>query len=146
MAGEASEARYQPKAFARVRLIHAPATPEGDIIGPMSDMKTMHAALAELMRPRRLVRVRRTVARARAEGALFDASLWSGLAVALVIALLFVVDVVDIPFLAAWGVDETWLVAGSLLVGLFGAGALWWRWFKWHVHAADLTQRTPGSR
>ena len=129
-----------------MRLIHAPATPEGDIIGPMSDMKTMHAALAEILRPRRLARVRRTEAHSRAEGALFDASLWSVFALVLVIALLCVVDVVDMPFLAARGIDETWLVAGSMLVGIFGAGALWWRWFKWHVHAADLTQRTPGSR
>ena len=112
----------------------------------MSDMKTMPAALAELLRPRRLARVRRTVACSRAEGALFDASLWSGFALVLVIALLCVVEVVDMPFLAARGIDEAWLVGGTMLVGLFGAGALWWRWFKWHVHAIDLTQRTPGSR
>ena len=129
-----------------MRLIHAQATPVGDIIGPMSDMKTMPAALAELLRPRRLARVRRTEARSRAEGALFDASLWSAFAFVLVIALLRVVDVVDMPFLAARGIDEAWLVAGSMLVGIFVAGALWWRWFKWHMHAADLTQRTPGSR
>lgn len=122
-----------------MRLIHAPVTPEGDIIGPMSDMKTMPAALAELMRPRRMARVRRTVARSRAEGALFDASMWSAFAFVFVIALLCVVDVVDMPFLAALGIDEAWLVAGSMVVGIFVAGALWWRWFKWHVHAADLT-------
>ena len=137
--GSQRTARYQAKPAARVRLIHAPAPPEGDIIGPMSDMKTMPAALAELLRPRCLARVRRTEARSRAEGALFDASLWSAFAFVLVIALLCVVDVVDMRFLAARGIDEAWLVAGSLLVGLFGAGALWWRWFKWHVHAADLT-------
>ena len=106
----------------------------------------MHAALAELVRPRRLARVRRTVARSRAEGALFDASLWSVLALVLVIALLCVVNIFEMPFLAARGIDKAWLVAGSMLVGIFGAGALWWRWFKWHVHAGDLTQRTPGSR
>ena len=111
----------------------------------MSDMKTMPAALAELLRPRRLARVRRTVARTRAEGALFDASLWSALSFLLVIVLLCVVNAVDMPFLAARGIDEAWLVAGSMLVAMFVAGALWWRWFKWHVHATDLTQRAPGS-
>ena len=111
----------------------------------MSDLKTMPAALAELLRPRRMARVRRTVARSRAEGALFDAGLWSVFAPVLVGALLCVVNVVDAPLLAALGIDDTWLVAGSLLVGINVAGALWWRWFKWHVHAADLTQRAPGS-
>jgi hypothetical protein len=33
-----------------------------------------------------------------------------------------------------------------VLVAGFVAGTLWWRWFKWHVHAIDLSQRTPGSR
>jgi hypothetical protein len=37
-------------------------------------------------------------------------------------------------------------VAGVLLVAVFGAGALWWRWFKWHVHASELAQRAPGAR
>ena len=111
----------------------------------MSDMKTMPAALAELLRPRRLARVRRTVARTRAEGALFDASLWSAFALVFVIVLLCFVDAVDMPFLAARGIAEAWLVAGSMLVALSVAGALWWRWFKWHVHAVDLTQRSPGS-
>lgn len=112
----------------------------------MSDLKTMPAALAELLRPRRLARVRRTVARSRAEGALFDAVLWSGFALVLVVALLCVVAVIDVPILAARGIDDAWLVAGAMLVALFVAGALWWRWFKWHMHAADLTQRAPGSR
>jgi hypothetical protein len=113
----------------------------------MSDMKTMPAALAELLRPRRLARVRRTVASSRAEGALFDASLWSGFALVVVIALVCVVNVVDTPYLAARGIDDAWLVAGSMFVGLFGAGALWWRWFKWRVLAADLAQcSAPGSR
>ena len=129
-----------------MRLIHALGAPEGGIIGSMSDMKTMPAALAELLRPRRLARVRRTVARTRAEGALFDASLWSVFAFVLVIVLLCVVDAVDMPFLAARGIDEAWLVAGTMLVAIFVASALWWRWFKWHVHAVDLTQRTPGLR
>jgi hypothetical protein len=111
----------------------------------MSDPKTMPAALAELLRPRRLARVRRTVARSRADGALFDAALWSGFALVVVLALmvLLVIDEMRLPWLAARGIDETWLVAGALLIGLFGAGALWYRWFKWHMLATDLTQRTP---
>jgi protein-S-isoprenylcysteine O-methyltransferase Ste14 len=112
----------------------------------MSDLRTMPAALAELLRPRRLARVRRTVARSRAEGALFDAVLWSVFALVVVIALLCIVNTTDLPFLATRGIDEDWLVAGSLLVAIFVAGVLWWRWFKWHMHAADLTQRVPGSR
>jgi hypothetical protein len=128
-----------------VRLIHAPGAAGGDIIGAM-DMKTMPAALADLLRPRRLARVRRTVARTRAEGALFDAVLWSVFALVVVPVLLYVLEVVDVPFLAARGVDEAWLVAGGLLIALFVAGALWWRWFKWNLLAADLAQRAPGSR
>lgn len=100
----------------------------------------MPAALADLLRPRRLARVRRTVARSRAEGALFDAALWSVFALVLVVAMLCVVNVVDAPLLAALGIDDAWLVAGGMLVAIFVAGALWWRWFKWHVHAADLTR------
>ena len=111
----------------------------------MSDLnKTMHAALAELLRPRRLARVRRTVARVRAEGALFDAALWSVFAVVVVtVLLLCAVGVIDVPFLAARGIDKDWLVAGGLLVAIFVAGALWWRWFKWNMLAADLAQRAP---
>lgn len=113
----------------------------------MSDMKTMPAALAELLRPRRLARVRRTVARSRAEGALFDAVLWTAFALVVVVVLLLVVDDVNLPFLAARGIDKVWLVAGAMLAGLFVAGALWWRWFKWHMLAVDLTRRVPpGSR
>jgi protein-S-isoprenylcysteine O-methyltransferase Ste14 len=111
----------------------------------MSDMKTMPAALAELLRPRRLARVRRTVARSRAEGALFDAVLWSVFALVVVIALLCIVNTTDLPFLATRVIDKAWLVAGSVLVAIFVGGVLWWRWFKWHMHAADLTQRVPGS-
>jgi protein-S-isoprenylcysteine O-methyltransferase Ste14 len=112
----------------------------------MSELKTMPAALAELLRPRRLARVRRTVARSRAEGALFDAVLWSVFALVFVTAMLYVLNGVDVPVLAARGVDKAWLVAGGVLVAILVAGALWWRWLKWHVHAADLTQRVPGSR
>jgi hypothetical protein len=110
----------------------------------MSDLKTMPAALAELLRPRRLARVRRTVARTRAEGALFDAVLWSGLAVVLLLALVWIVSAFELPFLAERGIDPAWLPAGVLLVAMFGAGALWWRWFKWHVHASELAKREPG--
>ncbi len=108
----------------------------------------MPAALAELLRPRRMARVRRTVARSRAEGALFDAGLWTAFALLVVLVLLLlVVDDVRLPFLAARGIDKVWLVAGAMLVGLFGAGALWWRWFKWHLLAVDLmTRHAPGSR
>ena len=103
----------------------------------------MPAALAELLRPRRLARVRRTVARSRAEGAFFDAALWTVFALVLVPALLFVLYVVDVPFLAKRGIEEAWLGAGGLLVGIFVGGALWWRWFKWQVRAVDLTRRVP---
>jgi len=112
----------------------------------MSDhLKTMPAALAELLRPRRMARVRRTVARSRADGAFFDAVLWSVFAFVLVVVLLCVVNVVDAPLLARLGIDDAWLVAASLLVGIFGAGALWWRWFKWNMLATDLAQRAPGA-
>lgn len=106
----------------------------------------MPAALAEILRPRRMARVRRTVARSRAEGALFDAALWTAFATVVVVALLMVLDDVSLTFLVARGVDKTWIVAGALLVGLFVAGALWWRWFKWHMLAVDLTRRMPGAR
>ena len=116
------------------------------MIAPMSDLKTMPAALAELLRPRRLARVRRTVARSRSEGALFDAVLWTAFARVAVVVLLCVVNVADAPLLAGLGVDDAWLVAGSLLVAIFGAGALWWRWFKWNLLAVDLMRHPQGSR
>jgi hypothetical protein len=112
----------------------------------MSDLKTMPAALAELLRPRRLARVRRTVARSRAEGALFDAVLWSVFTLVVVTATLYVVNVVDLSILAARGIGKAWLVAGGVLVPIFVAGMLWWRWLKWHMHAAEVTQSGPGSR
>jgi hypothetical protein len=111
----------------------------------MSEPKTMPAALAELLRPRRMARVRRTVARSRADGAWFDAVFWSAFSAVAIVALLVVMHVVDDHTLAARGIDKEWLVAGAVLVAVFVAGALWWRWFKWHVHAVDLTQRSPGS-
>lgn len=110
----------------------------------MSDLKTMPAALAELLRPRRMARVRRTVARSRAEGALFDAVLWSVFALVVVVALVCVVNTVGAPLLGGLGIDDAWLVAGSMLVGIFVAGALWWRWFKWNMHATDLSRRSDG--
>ncbi len=112
----------------------------------MSDLKTMPAALAELLRPRRMARVRRTVARSRAEGALFDAGLWTAFSLLVVLVLLVVVDDVSLTFLAARGIDKVWLVAGAMLVGLFGAGALWWRWFKWNLLAVDLSRHARGSQ
>lgn len=111
----------------------------------MSDLKTMPAALAELLRPRRLARVRRTVARSRAEGALFDAVLWSVFALVLVAVLLRFVSVAAAPLLAGVGIDDAWLVAGAVLVAVFVAGALWWRWFKWHMLAMDLDRRAPAG-
>jgi hypothetical protein len=112
----------------------------------MSDLKTMPAALAELLRPRRMARVRRTVARSRSEGALFDAALWSGFALVALTVLLCLVNVADAPLLARLGIDDAWLVAGSMLVAIFVAGALWWRWFKWHMLAVDLMRRSPDAR
>jgi protein-S-isoprenylcysteine O-methyltransferase Ste14 len=112
----------------------------------MSDLKTMPAALADLLRPRRMARVRRTVARSRAEGALFDAALGTAVALVAVVALTVIVNTVDVPLLERWGIDDAWLVAGTLLVALFGAGALWWRWFKWNLLAVDLAQAAPGAR
>lgn len=106
----------------------------------------MPAALAELLRPRRMARVRRTVARSRADGALFDAVFCSVFALVVVGLLLGVVHSVDARLLAAHGIDKTWLVAGGVLVAIFAAALLWWRWFKWHVHAVDMTHRSPGSR
>jgi hypothetical protein len=111
----------------------------------MSDLKTMPAALADLLRPRRMARVRRTVARSRAEGALFDAALWSVFALVAVVALLCIVNAVDAPLLAGLGIDDDWLVAGGMLVGIFVAGALWWRWFKWNMLAVELAQQAPGA-
>jgi hypothetical protein len=111
----------------------------------MSDMKTMPAALAEILRPRRLSRVRRTVARSRAEGARFDAVLWSVFALVLVGVLLRLVNIASAPLLGVLGIDDAWLVAGTMLVAIFVAGALWWRWFKWHMLAMDLARRAPGS-
>jgi hypothetical protein len=111
----------------------------------MSDLKTMPAALADLLRPRRMARVRRTVARSRAEGALFDAVLWSVFALVANVALLCVVNAVDAPLLGGLGIDDDWLVASGMLVGIFVAGGLWWRWFKWNLLATELAQRTPGA-
>ena len=106
----------------------------------------MPAALAELMVPRRLARVQRAVAQSRAEGALFDAALWSAFALVVVTVLMWVVNVAEAPLLAALGIDDAWLVAGSMLVAIFVAGALWWRWFKWRMLATYLTQSAPDSR
>jgi hypothetical protein len=111
----------------------------------MSDLKTMPAALADLLRPRRMARVRRTVARSRAEGALFDAVLWSVFALVANVALLCVVNAVDAPLLGGLGIDDDWLVASGMLVGIFVAGGLWWRWFKWNLLATELAQQAPGA-
>ena len=46
------------------------------------------------------------------------------------------------------GIDENYLIAGGLLVALGVAALLWWRWFKWQVHASSLmpAQRFESSR
>lgn len=107
-----------------------------------TDTKTIPAALEALLRPRRMKRIHGTVARTRADGAWFDAMLWSAFAFLAVGVLLVVLSVVDS---ARLGVNETWLVAGSVLLAIFVAAALWWRWFKWHVHATVLAERDAGS-
>lgn len=106
----------------------------------MADPKTIPAALETLLRPRRLRRIHGTVARTRAEGAWFDAMLWSVFACIAFGVLLMVLGHVDDGVLVQHGIDDTYVVAGSVLVALFVAAALWWRWFKWHVHAAVLEQ------
>ena len=91
-----------------------------------------------------MARVRRRVARSRADGAWFDAALWSAFALVIVGVLLGVVNDIEARVLAAHGLNKAWLVAGGVFAALFVAGLLWWRWFKWHVHATELTQRSPG--
>jgi hypothetical protein len=110
----------------------------------MSDLdKTMPAALEAHLRPRRMRRIHGTVARTRAEGAWFDAVLWTVFALVVVGVLLTVVRIVDTR-----GIDENYLIAGGLLVALGVAALLWWRWFKWQVHASSLmpAQRFESSR
>jgi protein-S-isoprenylcysteine O-methyltransferase Ste14 len=112
----------------------------------MSDLKTMPAALEALLRPRQMARVKRTVARSRAEGAWFDALLWTVFALVGVVILLCGLNFVETRTLAAHGIDEDWLLAGGLLIAILVAGTLWWRWFKWHVHAVDLSERSADPR
>jgi protein-S-isoprenylcysteine O-methyltransferase Ste14 len=112
----------------------------------MSEPKTMPAALEALLRPRRMSRIHATVARIRAEGAWFDALLWSAFALVVLLVLLAVLHVVDTR-----GVDEKYIVAGGLLLAIGVAGLLWWRWFKWQVHATvaaegERAEPTPPSR
>jgi len=110
----------------------------------MSDLdKTMPAALEAMLRPRRMKRIHGTVARTRAEGAWFDAVLWTVFALVVVGVLLAVVQIVDTR-----GIDEKYLVAGGVLVAILVAALLWWRWFKWQVHASSLmrAQRLEPSR
>ena len=110
----------------------------------MSDLdKTMPAALEAHLRPRRMRRIHGTVARTRAEGAWFDALLWSVFALVVVLVLLAVLRVVG-----TGGADPKYIVAGCVLVGVVVAALLWWRWFKWQVHASSLmpAQRFESSR
>lgn len=104
----------------------------------MSDFKTVPAALEALLRPRRMSRIHGTVARTRAEGAWFDALLWTVFALVLVLVLLAVLRVVDTR-----GLDEKYIVAGGLLLAIGVAGLLWWRWFKWQVHATVVGDDEP---
>jgi protein-S-isoprenylcysteine O-methyltransferase Ste14 len=92
--------------------------------------KTIPAVLDAKLRPRRMARIHGTVARSRAEGAWFDALLWTVFALVLVLVLLALLHVVDTR-----GIDEKYIVAGGVLVVVMVAGLLWWRWFKWQVHA-----------
>jgi hypothetical protein len=79
----------------------------------MSDMKTAPAMLDAMLRPRRMRRIHGTIARTRADGAWFDAVLWSVFAFVAVGATIVILQLTD----------------------------LWWRWFKWHVNAEMLTER-----
>ena len=115
----------------------------------MTESKTIPTALETMLRPRRLGRIHGTVARIRAEGAMFDAVIWSVFAFVVVGALLAVLHFTDTAPLARHGIDADWLVAGSLLVTIAVAALLWWRWFKWRVHATVLAEREgfePSSR
>jgi uncharacterized membrane protein len=103
----------------------------------MSDSKTIPAALEAMLRPRRMRRIHSTVARSRAEGAWFDAMLWSVFALIAVAVLASVLHFADPPVLAQLGIEETHLVAGGVLLAIVIAATLWWRWFKWRVHAID---------
>jgi hypothetical protein len=107
----------------------------------MSDMKTVPAMLDAMLRPRRMRRIHGTIARTRADGAFFDAVLWSVFAVVAVGVTIVVLQLTDLATLQRHGIDETWVIAGALLLAIFIAAALWWRWFKWHVNAEMLTER-----
>ena len=103
----------------------------------MSDPKTIPAVLEAMLRPRRMGRIHNTVARTRAEGAWFDALLWSVFALVAIGVLLTVTHFADTSALARHGIEETHLVAGGVLLAIIIAALLWWRWFKWRVHAID---------
>lgn len=109
----------------------------------MSDSKTIPAALETLLRPRRMRRIHSTVARTRAEGAWFDALFWSVFALIAIGVLLSVLHFADPPALARLGIEESHLAAGGVLVAIVIAATLWWRWFKWRVHAIDGTDSHP---
>lgn len=107
----------------------------------MSESKTIPAVLETMLRPRRLGRIHGTVASIRAEGAKFDAVIWSVFALVVVGALLVALHVADTALLARHGIDAEWVIAGSVLVAIAVAAVLWWRWFKWRVHATVLPDR-----
>jgi uncharacterized membrane protein len=111
----------------------------------MTELKTIAAELEPMLRPRRMGRIHTAVARIRAEGAWFDALLWSVFALVIVGALICVLNFADIPFLARRGIDERYVVAGGVLLAVFVAATLWWRWFKWRVHAIERPDAPDGQ-
>jgi hypothetical protein len=107
----------------------------------MSEMNTTPAMLDALLRPKRMRRIHGTVARARAQGAWFDAVLWSVFAVVSVGTVIVTLQLTDLATLQRHGIDETWVISGALLLAIFVSAGLWWRWFKWHVNAEMLAEQ-----
>lgn len=107
----------------------------------MSESETIPGALETMLRPRRLDRVQGTEARIRAGGAKFDAVVWTVFALVVLGALLVALHLADTAWLEQHGLSADWLIAGSLLVAIAVAAVLWWRWFKWRVHATVLADR-----
>jgi hypothetical protein len=111
----------------------------------MSESKTIPAVLEPMLRPRRLGRIHGTVASIRAEGAKFDAVIWSVFALVVVGTLLVALHLADTAWLAQHDISADWLIAGSVLVAIAVAAVLWWRWFKWRVHATILAETEASS-
>ncbi len=107
----------------------------------MTESKTIPAVLETMLRPQRLGRIHGTVASIRAEGAKFDAVIWSVFSLVVVGTLLVALHLADTAWLAQQRIEPEWLIAGSVLVAMFVAAVLWWRWFKWRVHATVLAEK-----